>query len=511
MAKFSLSQTKVRLQCDTIPGRVIVEEQTLAIPVLWVGSTTRIDLAICRDTNDTSYDASTGVGGSALTSDDQIGNLTSSGIESITVEVKSSASVNLISKTTSTFDDTLTYTGWNAGTAQHAYVELTDAETNLAPGVYPLAVSAVMTSGAKVPLGTGKIQIRDDGTNTMAGDPEENPSAAISRSDADARYIHTGSVTVRHGDGTQTVYEPEEDTDEARGDALALAFAACVAGDVLTAPPGDYLMHTMTNLLVSGVVYQGYGARLYIDGTSTGTFADWLIYGASAVGDFLFAGFVLDGVSISGKTGAVLQSGSNRSFRDVTFQNWSGNGLWNAGGNLYGNTLEGCRFLDCGIGFLIGGEYWQATNCLAEGCTTGVEMQGGNSKFANCNLVGNTTGLLISHGSNDGHGVFSGGSINHNTTNFKTASDLVLPFTLSGAHLYAGNIDLNGCGAEFVGCHIASEVVCTGTQTGVSFFIGCRFPQAAASTYLNTLTAPQRANVRLRDCYTLTDWDTENE
>ncbi len=315
-------------------------------------------------------------------------------------------------------------------------------------------------------------------------------------------YTLTGGnslITIQHANGTVQAFGADN-TDIARGALLATVLSSAVSGDVLDVGPGNYLMRTTANLLVAGVTYQFRGSRLYIDSLSTSSlgspFSDWLLYGPQpSVSDYTITGpLTLDGAGISGKSGLVIQAGGNRTLRDINSINWPGYGFWLVGGSLYGNIMEACRADNCGIGISVAAEYCRVTDCFASNCTTGIEVPGGNIRLTSCGAQSCTTGLSLTHGSNDGHGVWTAGDLNHNTTNLSVASDFAQGFTFMGAHAYAGDLDINGIGIFWIGGDIASNIISSGTLTGMNVFSGVRWPQAARSTYLTGLSGPQLAH-----------------
>lgn len=120
-----------------------------------------------------------------------------SGVTSVTMRVKENrySTANLISKTVAaaSFGSPDAPT-WLNGTAQHARFELSSSDTNIdtveQTGKRELHVvfTALNGDGNTIPLGAGMITILDDNDST-ASDPSENPDAAMSPAQADARYL----------------------------------------------------------------------------------------------------------------------------------------------------------------------------------------------------------------------------------------------------------------------------------------------------------------------------------
>ncbi len=136
------------------------------------------------------------------------------------------ATTNLISKTTTIFDDALTLNTWNAGTAQHATISLTAAQMNLdlagegaKLGRFYCVLEADRASGGKIVLGEGTLTLLK--TAETADAPPENPGPAITQDAADARYVR-GRIATQDGiTGLIIVDENGDDAFFLPGSALA--------------------------------------------------------------------------------------------------------------------------------------------------------------------------------------------------------------------------------------------------------------------------------------------------
>jgi len=317
------------------------------------------------------------------------------------------------------------------------------------------------------------------------------------------------NITIVSGSGGWTSYPPAADTDTARGNALTTAMAAMVSGDYLVAPPGNYYMATMSNPIRTGCHYKFNGSKLYIDASSAGgAFTNWLFNSENntAKSDWSFIGpLTIDGASRAGKTAIVSQNGSGGIFRDIKVTNWADRGFWLPAGTGY-NRMTNCEAKGCGKGFEFASQYWMVVGTIAETCTTGFYISGGNNQFAACMANTNTTGVHLFPGTNSGHGTWSGGSINHNvTTGVKVSTGLILGFVFTGTQLFAngtGGLNLGGAGVIFDSCEIDCPITCSEAQQGPHFIRGCYMPQT--STTLGTLTAAQRKLIKLTDNYSPT-------
>jgi hypothetical protein len=184
MAKQTITRALLRLAADASNRANFRDSLTSQTPQIWRGNVLRVDVGLFA-----------GLANYLLTTDDQIINLTASGLQSLTLEVKaalSTTAANLMAKTVSVFDDTLTSAIWNAGTGQHATFLFSDSETNIAAGQKFLILSGV-TSAGPFTFGVTEFTVLEDGTPGDAPDPQTNPGSAISVAQADARYAALGA------------------------------------------------------------------------------------------------------------------------------------------------------------------------------------------------------------------------------------------------------------------------------------------------------------------------------
>jgi hypothetical protein len=186
MAKPVITRALIRLAADATNRANFRDSLTGQTPQIWRGNVLRVDAGLFA-----------GLANFLLTTDDQIIDLTASGLGSLTLEVKATLDTtapNLMAKTVSVFDDSLTAAGWNAGTAQHATFLFSDSETNIAAGKKFLVLSGI-TGAGPFTYGVTEFTVLEDGTPSDAPDPETNPGSAISLEEADARYERLGEDT----------------------------------------------------------------------------------------------------------------------------------------------------------------------------------------------------------------------------------------------------------------------------------------------------------------------------
>jgi len=112
-------------------------------------------------------------------------------IQSLTLEVKeltNKIGAPLVTKTVTSFDDTTTQETWNAGTAQHALIALTNEDTSIPAGTYWLVLSVVTTDNpARIYTAGGTIlAVTEDGAQGGGDAPY------FTQGQSDARYALKG-------------------------------------------------------------------------------------------------------------------------------------------------------------------------------------------------------------------------------------------------------------------------------------------------------------------------------
>lgn len=153
---------------------------------------------------------------------------------------------------------------------------------------------------------------------------------------------------------------------------------------------------------------------------------------------------------------------------DADISNMGGVGIYykttNVGSNRYGGRIvnPNCQNNLYGIFSDQSGEYVNIIGGTLRLNTTGVIVRGGNNTFSGTDINDNATGVLLEGSTknaayvNDGHGIFSGCNINHNTSYNVYADGITLGETFSGCHLYDSKIYLkNTKGIAFIGCQLA--------------------------------------------------------
>lgn len=172
---------RLRLPQDLGSFEQFVDQLTGSTPDMWRGNGYRVEVGVFVDLQ-----------GSAPESDLAVVDVVGSEYESLTIEVKLTATTvgNLMAKTVSIFDNTLTAETWNDFTKSHAAVEFTAEETNIAAGSYHMVVSVLTTDGEPITLGVSTLRVREDGAHLSVAAAPANPGDAMTLSQADARYVN---------------------------------------------------------------------------------------------------------------------------------------------------------------------------------------------------------------------------------------------------------------------------------------------------------------------------------
>lgn len=214
------------------------------------------------------------------------------------------------------------------------------------------------------------------------------------------------------------------------------------------------------------------------------------VHNLTFVGNGMSSGQAFNAGLVTYDTGIIIDG--------CDFTDFSGDDTQNGGGGVYGtgNTSispdfkDGFSIIDCdfygnvcGLNLRERVEYVTVKGGRYLRNTVGLVNWAGNNIFEGLNVMGNTTGVKVRAGANDGHGTFSACRFNHNTTNVDV-NGMTLGITFNGCHIYDGNVSIvSSTGVKFVG----SDLVGVGSMTATSSTIlitGCRYPKSPTSTAL---------------------------
>ena len=275
----------------------------------------------------------------------------------------------------------------------------------------------------------------------------------------------SGAVARTVQDKLQDVVSVEDFFIAAEADAAPMFNRAAVSGAKhINAKGRTYALGSVPVAIGAGQVWDLAGS------TFTTTTSTASIFTATTVDDWAIIGpFTIEGNGSSvGTAKGIAVTGCNR-WRIVnpTVKTLKGWGIYVAPGTPSGSLLGDQGVIvnpqtsTCykGLEFTAGtgAEYCTVIAPMANGCGTGVTVAAGNVSILGGNIVDNTDGLVLSSGSNHGHGIIANVNINHNTQYNVKATGVTNGQSLADCHLYgngtsSGAIFLDGCkGIDFDG------------------------------------------------------------
>lgn len=166
-------------------------------------------------------------------------------------------------------------------------------------------------------------------------------------------------------------------------------------------------------------------------------------------------------------------------------------------GTIPGVMFLNCRAVNCTRGFDCY-QYMQVLGCAAVGCGIGLNLQAGNCLAVGSDFSGNTIGINLAAGGNDGHSVVSGCQINHCSTHaLLVAAGLSNGQVFRDCHFYGSDITIGTAGTgsvEFVGCTVDPSTY--NFDGALARFHGCTFPMGNT----NTVSESGTPDIEFTDC-----------
>jgi hypothetical protein len=181
----TLSANILRLVCNADRPDQLRDQRTGLAPVLLRAATTKIQLGVFFD-------------GALI---DDISNWSS-----ITMEVRASADPTaalLITKTVASGFAIPTLSAWQAKTAQHATLSLSQAETTVATGTLRIAIWATLNDASRLWLGYGDFKLIETGASAPGTPPINDPNY-YTKGESDARFalVAADTATTKRGEAT---------------------------------------------------------------------------------------------------------------------------------------------------------------------------------------------------------------------------------------------------------------------------------------------------------------------
>lgn len=202
----------------------------------------------------------------------------------------------------------------------------------------------------------------------------------------------------------------------------------------------------------------------------------------------------------------IMQTDSHNNISNIYVQDFDGAGVYTAETfstelGHYSNIIANSRFINCGCGVYLGthSEAFLISNCAIVRSYIGVHCIGGNNRIADSIVRGCVNGINMvssSTSDNDGHSIFNGTIIIHNTHAIVT-NTIEFGAVFSGCTIFYGDITVTDSkGIMFIGCEIGSvtAISSTGTSAG-SRLSNCMFNAVESSVVTGFV---------LNDCTTLT-------
>jgi len=167
-----LTKHSIRLALDMTSRTSVVDANTADAPEVWRGTDLDVQLGLFNGTPAT---------GTWL---DSVANITS-----ITLEIKDNANRAALAFVTETItaadlDAGASYADWASDDDEHGSITLSDDDLGLPAGEYWLVISAILTDGTVLTLGTCVLTISEDGANTGGG----TGTGFLTTAQGDARY-----------------------------------------------------------------------------------------------------------------------------------------------------------------------------------------------------------------------------------------------------------------------------------------------------------------------------------
>lgn len=149
------------------------------------------------------------------------------------------------------------------------------------------------------------------------------------------------------------------------------------------------------------------------------------------------------------------------------------------GGNVINCHVQSCN---SAINIEARGEYVNITGGNVDSSTTGIALGGGNFSVQGVTMIGNTTGVKVYSGVNNGHGAITGCLINHSTLYALDIQNITpaLGISFTNDMIYYGALFFNTANnIRFVNCNLSSLDSCHLDSTSDISRTSCLWGQTA--------------------------------
>lgn len=246
-------------------------------------------------------------------------------------------------------------------------------------------------------------------------------------------------------------------------------------GAVLKSPVGGtniLYLNEAFGTIIEGITLDGGASQIDIGG-----------------GTILPAGIDLETLTGNGTNkGIIIYRGDGVKIRDVKVKNFSSFGieLLSTGDNgasdvtgyrfKEGAVFEGVTGENNYISFRIGegGQYSRYTDCKSIQSICGISVCGGNITVNNGQFDNNRVNAHVGAGSNNAHGSFVGGTMNHAKLRGLVVANITNGHVFTGVNMFDGHIEVyNSIGVVISGGLIASEITALLNANQAMQIVGC--------------------------------------
>jgi hypothetical protein len=342
------------------------------------------------------------------------------------------------------------------------------------------SLTFVGTDGSTLVIGTGGTL----GTAAYTPASDYSPQAY-------ATYTSTSAVTT-------------ETSGADHGAKLVAAFSGSSASNLIVSSPGTADIGSLGPLsILGGHTFIGNGVTI----SHTGGGANPVI-SASNVSDWTIQNVKLSGLGTGAEYGLKTALTVRAALIDNVVSSGFGavSGVGTGSAFYFNHTTSGSPYTSIRINNVIGknsssgatfidlAEYATVTNSKFYSNYIGILDFAGNTTFNAVNSNANSTyGLSVFASTNDGHGSFTGGTLNHNGTGCAFFQGITHGYVLGTTYMYADNgiaITLDACqGVLIEHCGISGPILLTDTHgslnPGVNSLRGCDF-KTSEKTYVES-------------------------
>lgn len=245
--------------------------------------------------------------------------------------------------------------------------------------------------------------------------------------------------------------------------------------------PGTFPINNALTI-PAGCILEGCGEQTIIE--AHGTNVTSIVMSAySRIKNILLDGGEASAPGTEGSRYGIYASGITDPFyiEGCSVTGFSKNGIYIAStsGNTVPFYVSDCYITACYNGLYVHeAEYGKIERVTCRECYRGLYENGGNNKYSDCGFDSNEIGVqMTTLYANNGHGSFTGCSINHNTQYALYCGSLTNGELFTGCQIHFGTIHMAGTtrGVNFSGCQFGQSIAFNNASGGDNYLIGCTF------------------------------------